>query len=148
MKISKKCQYALRAVFELAARGGEVPVKAREIARSQRISARFLEVILNELKHAGFVESIRGSEGGYVLTRDAKELTVGEVLEYVAGPVAITANKTIDMTAGESFGSVAFTQLWREVTDAVSQVFESKTFADLVEFEQSRKYGTMPNYCI
>ena len=71
MKISKKCQYALKAIFELSLRNSDRPLKAKDIARSQGISTRFIEVILNDLKHGGFVESHRGNEGGYVLARDS-----------------------------------------------------------------------------
>ena len=79
MRISKKCQYALRAVFELASRNNNEPVKTHDIARSQRISPRFTEVILNELKHGGFVESKRGNVGGYLLARSPDDLTVKEM---------------------------------------------------------------------
>ena len=77
MRISKKCQYALRAVFELAVRNTGQPVKIQQIAGAQNIPPRFLEVILNQLRHAGFVESRRGNEGGYMLAPGAEELTVG-----------------------------------------------------------------------
>lgn len=76
--VSKKCRYALRAIFELSLRDSAQPVKIQEIATAQSIPACFLEVILSELKHGGFVDSKRGSDGGYMLTRDACDLTVGE----------------------------------------------------------------------
>ena len=77
MAISKRSEYALRAVFELAYRGSQEPVKIQRIAESQGIPSRFLEGIMGDLRHAGFVESRRGSEGGYVLVRDSGELFVG-----------------------------------------------------------------------
>ena len=148
MKISKKCQYALRAIFELAARNREIPVKVREIARAQRVSVRFLEVILNELKHGGFVESRRGNHGGYILSREPQELTVGEVLESVEGPISIAPNGDAYTLTGDCFGDLAFGKMWQEATIAVTQVFVSKTFAELVEYEQNQKYQNMPSYCI
>ena len=63
MLVSQKCQYALRALFELAKRNGEGPVKIAAIAKAQAIPPRFLEVILSQLKQGSFVESQRGSEG-------------------------------------------------------------------------------------
>jgi Rrf2 family cysteine metabolism transcriptional repressor len=148
MKISKKCQYALRAVFELAARNREIPIKAREIAHSQRISTKFLEIILNDLKHAGFIESIRGNEGGYRLSSEPKDVTVEEIIESIEGTVAVRPTGRERFQSVSCFGDVAFDHLWREATNAISQVFGSTTFADLVEVEQRHKYKSMPSYCI
>jgi len=135
MKISKKCQYALKAVFELARRSQCEPIRTYEIAESQHISPRFMEIILNELKHGGFVESRRGNEGGYMLARDARELTVREIIEYIEGPILLVQNR--DNPA--SIGNEAFTELWQEVNNAISEVCESKSFADLVELEQAKR---------
>ena len=68
-KISKRCRYGLRAIFELALRGTSEPVKIQDIASAQGIPQRFLEIILSELKQGGFVESRRGSNGAYMLAR-------------------------------------------------------------------------------
>ena len=85
--VSQKCQYALRAVFELAKRHGRGPVRIGAVAKAQAIPPRFLEVILNQLKQAGFVESRRGNEGGYLLARAPERLTVGEIVRFVEGPI-------------------------------------------------------------
>jgi Rrf2 family protein len=135
MKISKKCQYALKAVFELAWRNGDEPVKTHDIADAQRMSPRFTEIILNELKHGGFVESRRGNEGGYMLARDTRDLTVREIIEYIEGPISLAQNS--DDTA--SAGNEAFIELWQEINNAVGQACESKSFTDLVEFEQAKR---------
>ena len=138
MKISKKCQYALRAIFELASRDIDEPTKIQAIAETQGIPQRFLEAILNELKHGGFVESRRGNEGGYTLARAPEDLTLGEVIEYIQGPILISpdGNKTSKKTAIYS-GDNAFEQLWQEVNKTMSEMWNSKTFANLVEFEQN-----------
>ena len=149
MKISKKCQYALKAIFELALRNPGGPVKIQNIAEAQGISHRFLEAILNELKRGGFVESRRGSEGGYMLTRDAKELTVGEVFEYMQGTISLSPDSTGKGKKVAVFcGDNAFEQLWQEVNRAMFEVCDSKTFADLVEFERNRRDARVPNYII
>lgn len=148
MKISKKCQYALKAVFELAWRNTGKPVKIREIADAQRISPRFMEVILNELKHGGFVESKRGNEGGYTLARDAKDLTVREVIEYVQGPISLVPNGTKTFEGITCFGDEAFKEFWQELNNVVSEACDNKTFADLVGFEQAKRQAGVPNYII
>ena len=148
MKISKKCQYALKAVLELARRNPSEPVKTHDIADAQRISPRFMEIILNELKHGGFVESRRGNEGGYKLARDPKALTVREVIEYIQGAISV-APEAIKANRGTAFfGKEAFKKLWQEVNSAVSEVCGNKTFADMVEFEQAEREKRVPNYCI
>lgn len=148
MRISKKCQYALDAVFELASRNTGKPVKIRDIADAQGISPRFLEVILNQLKHGGFVESRRGNDGGYMLARDARGLTIGEVIEYIQGPISVAAD-AVKVNGGTTFfGNEAFKKLWQEVNNAVSEICDTKTFADLVEFERAKRDACVPNYII
>ena len=149
MRLSKKCQYALKALFELALRNNTSPVKTRDIAKAQGISPRFLEVILNELRHGGFVESRRGNEGGYLLTRPAKDITVGQIITYVQGPVAIAGRQSHGNRPEDSWpGHEAFDGLWDEINHAVSRVCDGKTFADLVELEIARRQAQVPNYVI
>ena len=88
MSVSSKCYYALRAVYALADHAGPEPLKIAEIAEREQIPIRFLEVILNQLKGGGFVQSRRGAEGGYRLARPADQLTVGEIMRYIDGPIA------------------------------------------------------------
>ena len=144
MKISKKCQYALKAIFELAWRDQAEPIRTQKIADAQHVSLRFMEIILNELKHGGFVESRRGNEGGYMLARDARELTVREIIEYVEGPISLAQNS--DDTA--SVGNEAFAELWQEVNNAIGGVCDKRTFANLVEFERAKRNKCALNYSI
>jgi Rrf2 family protein len=144
MKVSKKCQYALKAVFELAWRDHGKPIRASEIAEAQHVSLRFMEIILNELKHGGFIESKRGNEGGYMLVRDAEKLAVREIVEYIEGPISLVQSS--DDTA--SVGNEAFKEFWQEVNEAVSRVCVNKSFADLVEFEQAKRDNSALNYTI
>ncbi len=145
MKISKKCQYALKAVFELAWREQDEPVKTQEIADAQHISLRFIEIILNELKRGGFVVSKRGKEGGYKLAKDARRLTVLEIIEYIEGPVSLVQN---DDTDAASTQNEALKEFWQEVNNAIADVCDKKTFADLVEYEQSKRSKYALNYNI
>lgn len=149
MQISKRCEYALRAVFELALRNPGQPVKIHEIAGAQNIPPRFLEVILNQLRQGGFVASRRGNEGGYVLSRLAQELTVGEVIQCIQGPVAVIGDKTKRSNKSDYFyGDYAFEELWQKVNRAISEVYDNITFAEMVELEASRKTALVPNYAI
>jgi len=140
--ISQKCGYALRALFELALRNTSEPVKIQDIASAQAIPPRFLEIILSELKHAGFVESRRGNEGGYILAQSAEELTVGEVISFLHGGTRKASRSTGLM------GDYAFSQMWEDVRDAVLDIYNNTTFADLVAEELAKRNGYVPDYAI
>ena len=150
--VSQKCQYALRAVHELArhaSRGSDGPVKIGDIAKAQAIPARFLEVILGQLKQGGFVQSRRGANGGYWLARDAGELTVGEIIRFVEGPLGPVICVT-DPTeeACPLRGECAFLPMWQEAKDAVSKVYDNTTFTDLLHVEQQQRSRYVPGYSI
>jgi Rrf2 family protein len=128
MNISVKSEYALQAVFDLAAQAPGEPVKIAEIARRQKIPQKFLELILADLKQGGFLESRRGAEGGYRLAKPAEQITIGEVLRYME------EGKKLKRAAGNPFNS-----LWKRVDGAVSAILDHMTFAELVrEWKQSQ----------
>jgi Rrf2 family protein len=145
-KISQKCRYGLRAIFELALRHTSEPVKIQNIASAQAIPQRFLEIILSELKQGGFVESRRGSNGGYMLARSADDLTVGEVISFLQGD-----NRKVEQ-AGNRIrklrGDYVFSRLWKEVSHAVSNVYGATTFAEMVREELEHSQAYTANYAI
>ena len=145
-KLSQKCRYALRALFELTLRDTNEPVKIQNIATAQAIPPRFLEVILSELKHGGFVESRRGSDGGYLLARPAHNLTVGEVLAFLRKGSAQSNRKGQHET--DIFGSFAFSEMLNKAAKAISLVYNQTTFSDLVERELAIRNAQVPNYII
>lgn len=138
MLISQRCQYAVRAVFELAKQYGQGPVKIDVVAASQAIPSRFLAAILNQLKQAGFVESRRGSEGGYLLARSPASITVGQIIRHVEGPVG-----PVECVIGGIAdrcplrGSCVFESMWEEAKLAVENVYDKTTFKDLIDREAS-----------
>lgn len=134
--VSQKCQYAIRAVFELAKRYGQGPVKISDIAEAQAIPLRFLEIILNQLKHVGFVQSKRGAEGGYLLARQPDRLTIGEILLCMEGPQVPVACMT-DRGARlcSLHGKCVFLGMWTRAAQAVSDVYDRTSFQDLVDDE-------------
>lgn len=88
MKLSRKSDYALRALFDLAQSGGAGPTSIREIATRNDIPRRFLEQIMIELREAGWVKSIAGRDGGFVLAVSPDELTMGQVVRLFDGILA------------------------------------------------------------
>lgn len=149
MFLAQKCQYALRAIFELARRSGQGPVKISEIAEVQAIPVRFLEVILSQLKQAGFATSQRGNKGGYLLVCSPGELTVGQVIRFIQGPVG-----PVECVAGTSrskcslYGDCAFLPMWEKVQKAVSDIYDNTTFQDLVDREKQKSKKRVICYSI
>ncbi len=139
MQISSKCYYALRAVYSLASHAGPAPMKIAEIAEQQHIPLKFLEAILNHLKGGGFVRSWRGPEGGYRLARPAEQITIGEVLRFMDGPIApVDCVSQSRPTECEFHGDCPFFDFWRQVRQSISEVVDRTTFADLVRRNRSR----------
>ncbi len=136
MTVSQKCQYALRAVFELAKLRGNGPVTAADIASAQAIPRGFLEVILVELKKAGFVTARRGMRGGYELAVSPNSLSVGEIITSVDGPVA-PIKCVADPSSSDCplYGTCAFLPLWERVKTAVSDIYDSTNFQELLDRE-------------
>lgn len=137
MNISVKGEYALKALFDLAVQKSTEPVKIADIARRQKIPQKFLELILAGLKQAGFVQSRRGAEGGYLLARSPDAITVGEVLRQVEG------QKRARPASG---AADPFSEMWKAVDDAISGVIDRTTFAELARRWQERQTRYVPNW--
>ena len=88
--LSSKAKYAIRALMSLAAWGGPGPMQIREIAMQERIPQKFLEAILVDLKSAGFVVSRSGKKGGYQLRVPASDISLGNIIRHIDGPLAWT----------------------------------------------------------
>ena len=149
MLVPQKTQYALRAIFELARQHGRGPIKIAEIARTQALPMRFLEVILSQLKQGGFVGSQRGSEGGYFIVRDPHDLTIGELMRFLQGPISPVACLTDDRKDRCSlYGECVFLPMWEKVRLAISQVYDNTTFQDLVDQAERKSGRVAPSYAI
>lgn len=149
MQVSQKCQYALRALFELARRCDDGPVKIAQIAEAQAIPVRFLEVILSQLKQGGFAESRRGAEGGYLLARPARLISVGNIIHFVEGPVGpVSCLDTRAERQCELDGRCVFKAMWKRAHDAVCRVYDTTTLQDLVEEDVRMRGMYVPQYTI
>ena len=140
MNVSHKCQYALRAVLELAKRHGGGPTTIAEVAEAQALPLRFLELILNELKHLGIVVSRRGPRGGYLLAERPEDITVGKIIGFVDGsmaPVPCVAGP--EHTDCPFCGGCAFINMWRRAHEAMADIYNETTFQDLIEEETAAR---------
>ncbi len=123
-------------------------MKIAEIARVQAIPQRFLEVILNQLKQAGFVKSIRGSKGGYILSRAPRALSVGDVIQFIQGPEdANVCTEGSSQKMCPLYPECIFLPMWDRAQRAVSEVYNQTSFGDLLEEERAKK-KYVPSYSI
>lgn len=149
MSVSSKCYYAIRAIYALSAHEGPGPMKIADIAEREHIPIRFLEVILSQLKGGGFVQSRRGAEGGYRLGRPADQITVGQVMRYVDGPIApVDCVSQSRPKVCEFHGECHFFGFWGRVRDAISGIVDCTTFADLVRENRERRRGYVGEWTI
>ena len=145
MYISQKCQYTLRALFELAKRYGTGPVSAAEIAEAQAIPPRFLELILQGLKDSWDVESRRGNNGGYMLAVPPELITVGDIIRSVDGSLA-----PVQCVSGRGQGhcrlksQCAFMDVWQKAHNAIEAVYDSFTLQDLIDNERTATEQAVP----
>jgi Rrf2 family protein len=139
MNVSVKGEYALRAIFDLASQNGREPVKIAEIARRQQIPQKFLELILASLKQGGFVESRRGAEGGYLLSRRADAISVGDVLRFIEGRKEERSRQRRE--SDSPLGS-----LWERVDRAIDDILDSANFAQLVRDWTDKHDRFVPNW--
>ena len=130
MRVSAKVDYALRASAELAAAAGEGPVKGDRLAQAQEIPLKFLENILLDLKHAGLVQSQRGAEGGYWLSRPPDEISLADVIRAVEGPIAnVRGLRSEQVEYGGP--AAALRDVWVAVRANLRSVLETVTLGDL-----------------
>ncbi len=149
MTVSAKCYYALRAIYALAEHHETTPLKANEIAERQHIPIKFLEAILSQLKGGGYVRSRRGVEGGYFLAKQADRLKVGEIIRFIDGPVAPVDCVSVSRPrACEYPGHCPFFGFWGRVRQAISDVVDQTTFADLIAENASRDLDPILDWTI
>lgn len=135
MKISTKGRYGLTIMMELAAKYGEGPISLKSIAEKNGLSEHYLEQLIAPLRNAGMVKSIRGAYGGYILSKDPEEITAGDVIRILEGPIS-----PVDFTEEDD---PAKRDLWLRIRDAIAAVMDSTSLHDLINFKEE---GTPDSY--
>ena len=144
-QISKKSGYAIRGLLELALRGDEGPVNVRTLAQAQDIPIRFLEIILNELKQGGFVSSIRGKAGGYRLAREAKKITVGQIIQF------LDRHMKAHGTAADTMphhGDFVLSSMMDKINRAVCDICDETSLKDMVAEVMKNQSAFISSYII
>ena len=128
LTVSLRTKYGLKAMVALAGHFRATPLQIRRIAEDCSIPQNYLEQVLVALKKTGLVQSFRGSQGGYVLTKDPSQISVKDIVTCLEGPISLTANSQ------ES--SLLF--FWQEAETAIEKVFEL-SLSELIHHKQQQE---------
>jgi Rrf2 family protein len=144
MKLSTRTRYGIRAILELAVHYNEGPIQIKVIALRQTISIKYLEQLMAILKSAGFLKSVRGAKGGYILAKKPNQIRLSDVFIALEGPVS-----TVECVQDESYcvkvADCMARQVWLQVQQAIMNVLQAITLQDLLD---KAKDGKNLNYQI
>lgn len=127
MKITTKGRYGLTIMIELAKQYGEGPKSLKSIAHENNLSEHYLEQLAAPLRNAGLIRSVRGAYGGYKLAKNPTEITAGDVIRVLEGPLTLVEGIEEEKPAQQA--------LWRKIRDAIRGVIDHTTLQDLVDEE-------------
>lgn len=143
MRISTKGRYAVRVMLDLALHDDGEYIKVKQIAQRQGISEKYLEQIIAVLNKAGYVKSTRGAQGGYRLALEPSQYTVGQILRLTEGN--LSPSPCLEEGEGgrecPRYDACDTAGIWKQLADAISDVVDQVTIADLVERHRKREDG-------
>ncbi len=131
-------------MLDIAQHDNGTPIRIKDISLRQEISDKYLEQIISILNKAGYVRSIRGPQGGYLLTRQPEEYTVGMILRLTEGSLAPVACLESDVNTCDRSENCVTLRVWEKLKDAIDGVVDHITLADLLEWSREG----VDNYCI
>lgn len=128
MKISTKGRYGLTIMIELARKHGDGPTSLKVIANTHNLSEHYLEQLIAPLRNAGLVKSIRGAYGGYILAKEPADITSGDIIRVLEGPISLVEGLENEEPAKRA--------LWTRMRDAVKEVLDTTTLEDLANYDE------------
>lgn len=147
MKISTKGRYGLRAMVDLAVNSTEGHVDLKNIADRQDISKSYLEHMFSSLKKAGLVKSIKGPQGGYLLSRESKNITVGDILRALEGDLSVIDKDVLLSEDKTPLRHCIHNNVWFKINTAINEVVDGITLEFLVlEFKKTEDNELMMYY--
>ena len=135
MRVTTKGSYGLRAMVDLASQNNDRPILIAAIAERQDLSRKYLHALLTSLKAASLVRSVRGSKGGYLLARDPADISVGEVLRALEGPVLLRECMINTNDCERRDGCVA-RKVWLDLNRVIDEHLDGLTLKDLVDWRK------------
>ncbi len=138
MKLSTRTRYGIRAVLELAITYGQGPLQLKVIAQHQDISVKYLEQIIAMLKSGGFVRSVRGARGGYILAKSPDQIKLSDILDCLEGLTSIIECVENEYYCSRVADCIA-RQLWAQVQKAINDVLQAVTLQDLIDKSKDKQ---------
>ena len=132
MKLSTKGRYGIHAMYDLAQYGSEIPQPIKSIAERQNIPEAYLEQLIGQLRRSGLVKSVRGAQGGYLLSRSPAEITVGEVLRTLEGELAVV-DCLMEEDACHKACSCPTRVVWKKLRDGLNEIVDGITLQDMLD---------------
>ena len=143
MRISTKGEYGVRALFELAQHEGEGPIQSASIAARQHVPEKYLSQLLLIMRRKGLIHSIRGPQGGHMLARPASDISLGEALSVLEGPLLPMDCVKADFSDCCLLDMCVIRDVWRDLKAATDDVLYSTTLADLLHNQMQREAEVM-----
>ncbi|HHV19742.1 MAG TPA: Rrf2 family transcriptional regulator [Thermoanaerobacterales bacterium] len=139
MRLSTKGRYGLKAMFDLTVNNGSEPISLNNIAKRQDISEHYLEQLMAILRKSGLVQSVRGAYGGYILARKPSEITVGDILRALEGPIGLV-DCVLEKDAVEcmKYQDCITRIVWEKIRDSIIETIDSITLQNM--YDESRKH--------
>ncbi|KIL53382.1 rrf2 family transcriptional regulator [Jeotgalibacillus alimentarius] len=128
MKVSTKGRYGLTIMIELAKNYGEGPISLKSIATTHNLSEHYLEQLIAPLRNSGFVKSVRGAYGGYILADEPANITAGDIIRTLEGPISPVEGLENEAPPQK--------ELWIRIRDAVRNVLDHTTIEDLANYTE------------
>lgn len=135
MKISTRGRYALRLMLDLATYSVGGPISIKDIAKRQEVSEKYLEQIISIINKMGFVKSVRGAQGGYMLSKEPKDYTVGMILRATEGSLAPVECLMTEENQCERVEGCVTLRVWEKLYEAICNVVDNITLADLLDWQ-------------
>lgn len=146
MKLSTKGRYGVRLMLDISLNCEEGPVSLKAISKRQGITEKYLWHLINPLKSAGLIESVRGAHGGYILAKPLSGISVKEIVRALEGPLTLVDCVEKPASCAKAQACVA-RDLWTEVAEKISQTLEAVTLKDIVESHKTKAAAAI-NYSI
>jgi Rrf2 family iron-sulfur cluster assembly transcriptional regulator len=143
VKLSNKARYGVRAMFDIAFHGEGVSAQIKDIAERQGIPPRFLEQIFQDLRKASLVSSKRGPRGGYQLVSAPNQVSVGDILRALEGPIALCAADEEGEGVGDAASGAVIDGAFRELSERVEACFNALTLEELCD--RAQRQGLQKN---